>query len=134
MRRHYNDVTFIDEFLSPEFAIEQKLFVYGFNDKRNTWEIMTREFKAIKEKLLHQLTNFGQPIIEVVDGNYENRAEILLAHKHDGTDLKMDYARDTLKNVASMWKRPANLVTLSDGKGLLMRFDGKEHSEKRVEL
>ena len=134
VRRHYNDVTFIDEFLTPEFAIEQRLFTYGFNEKHNAWEIMSREFKAIKDKLLHQLTNFGQPIIEVVDGNYENRAEILLAHKHDGTDLKMDYARDTLRNVASMWKRPANLITKSEGKGLLLRFDGKDHSEKRVEL
>ncbi|HEY3451099.1 MAG TPA: SpoVR family protein [Myxococcales bacterium] len=134
VRRHYNDVTFIDEFLSMDFAIEQKLFVYGFNEKRNAWEIMSRDFKAIKEKLLHQLTNFGQPIIEVVDGNFENRAELLLAHRHDGTDLKMDYARDTLRNLSSMWKRPANLITKMDGKGVLMRFDGKDHSEKRVDL
>jgi stage V sporulation protein R len=134
VRRHYNDVTFIDEFLTPEFAMDQKLFVYGFNDKRNVWEIASREFKAIKEKLLHQLTNFGQPIIEVVDGNFENRAELCLAHKHDGTDLKMDYAKDTLRNLQTMWKRPVNLVTKIDGKGILLRFDGKEHSEKKINL
>jgi stage V sporulation protein R len=134
VRRHYNDVTFIDEFLSVDFAMEQKLFVYGFNEKRNVWEIIDREFKKVKEKLLHQLTNFGQPIIEVVDGNFENRAELCLAHKHDGTDLKLDYARDTLHNLQTMWKRPVNLVTKLDGKGVLLRFDGKDHSEKKIEL
>jgi stage V sporulation protein R len=134
IRLHYNDVTFIDEFLTPEFALDQNMFVYGFNEKRNVWEIIDREFKSIKEKLLHQLTNFGQPIIEVIDGNYENRAELLLAHKHDGIDLKLDEAKEALRCVQTMWKRPANLVTKVDGKGVLLRFDGKEHSEKRLEL
>ncbi len=134
VRRHYNDVTFIDEFLTPEFAIEQKLFVYGWSDKRNQWEILDREFRKVKDKLLHQLTNFGQPIIEVVDGNFENRGELLLAHRHEGTDLKMDYARETLKNLASLWRRPVSIITRMDGKGLILSFDGKEHSERKVDL
>ena len=28
VRKHYNDITFIDTFLTAEFALEQKLFVY----------------------------------------------------------------------------------------------------------
>ncbi len=134
VRRHYNDVTFIDEFLTPEFCLEQKLFVYAYNEKRNVWEIAEREFKSIKEKLLHQLTNFGQPIIEVVDGNYENRSELCLAHKYDGNDLKLDHARATLQNLHSLWRRPVNLVTRVEGRGLLMRYDGQEQSEKRIDL
>jgi stage V sporulation protein R len=134
VRKHYNDVTFIDEFLTADFAVEQKLFVYGFNEKRNVWEIVDREFKRIKEKLLHQLTNFGQPIIEVADANYENRSELLLSHKHEGVDLKLDEARDTLRCLQTMWKRPVSLLTRLDGKGLLLRFDGREHTDKRVEL
>ncbi len=134
VRKHYNDITFIDTFLTAEFAIEQKLFVYGFNDKKNSWEIMDREFRKVKSKLLQQLTNFGQPIIEVVDGNHENRGELLLAHKHDGQDLKGDYARETLRNLQSLWRRPTNLVTRVEGKGMLLRFDGQTHSEKKVEL
>jgi stage V sporulation protein R len=134
VRKHYNDVTFIDTFLTAEFAIEQKLFVYGFNDKRNSWEIMDREFRKVKGKLLQQLTNFGQPIIEVVDANFENRGEMLLAHKHDGQDLKGDYARETLRNVQSMWRRPVNLVSRFEGKGSMLRYDGQNHSEKKVEL
>ncbi|MGQ0504032.1 MAG: SpoVR family protein [Myxococcaceae bacterium] len=134
VRKHYNDITFIDTVLTAEFAIDQKLFVYGFNDKRNSWEIMDREFRKVKAKLLQQLTNFGQPIIEVVDGNFENRGELLLAHKHDNQDLKGDYARETLKNLQSLWRRPTNLMTKVEGKGQLLRFDGQTHSEKKVDL
>jgi stage V sporulation protein R len=134
VRKHYNDITFIDEFLTPEFAIEQKLFTYGFNEKRNSWEIMDREFRKVKTKLLQGLTNFGQPVIEVVDANHENRAELMLAHKHDGLDLKGDYARETLKNLQSLWRRPVNLVTRVEGKGVMLRFDGQTHTDKKVEL
>jgi stage V sporulation protein R len=134
VRRHYNDVTFIDEFLTVEFAMEQKLFTYGWSEKRNQWEILDREFRKVKDKLLHQLTNFGQPIIEVVDGNFENRGELLLAHRHDGTDLKLDYARETLQNTVSLWRRPVNLITKVEGKGVLFSFDGKEHGDRKVDL
>ncbi|MCP3164493.1 SpoVR family protein [Myxococcus qinghaiensis] len=134
VRKHYNDITFIDTFLTPEFAMEQKLFVYGFNDKRNSWEILDREFRKVKSKLLQGLTNFGQPIIEVVDANHENRGELLLAHKHDGQDLKGDYARETLKNLQSLWRRPVNIITRYDNKGVMLRFDGTTQTEKKVEL
>ena len=134
VRKHYNDVTFIDEFLTADFAAEQKLFVYGFNEKANRWEILDREFQKVKKKLLQQLTNFGQPIIEVVDGNFENRGELLLAHRHDGVDLRIDYAKDTLVNLQAMWRRPVGIVTRVDGKGVLMRFDGRDHTDRKVEL
>jgi len=133
VRKHYNDVTFIDEFLTADFASEQKLFVYGFNEKGNRWEILDREFQKVKRKLLQQLTNFGQPIIEVVDGNFENRGELLLAHRHDGVDLRVDYAKDTLANLQAMWRRPVAIVTRVDGKGVLMRFDGRDHADRKVD-
>ncbi len=134
VRKHYNDVTFIDELLTMDFCLEQKFFTFGYNEKHQRWEIMEREFKKVKEKLLHMLTNFGQPIIQVEDGNYENRGELLLAHKHDGVDLKIDYAKDTLRNVQTLWRRPVNLVTRLEGRGGLLRFDGKEHSDRKVDL
>jgi stage V sporulation protein R len=134
VRKHYNDITFIDEFLTADFAAEQKLFVYGFNEKGNRWEILDREFQKVKKKLLQQLTNFGQPIIEVVDGNFENRGELLLAHRHDGVDLRIDYAKDTLVNLQAMWRRPVCIVTRFDNKGVLLRFDGRDHSDRKVEL
>lgn len=134
VRKHYNDITFIDAFLTPEFALEQKLFTFNFNDKKNTWEIATREFKKVKAKLLQQLTNFGQPVIDVVDANYENKGELVLSHRHDGMDLDPNYAKETLKNLQALWRRPVSVVTKVEGKSLMLRHDGTTFSEKKVEL
>jgi stage V sporulation protein R len=134
VRKHYNDVTFIDEFLTLEFAAQQRLFTFGYNDKRQRWEIVEREFRKVKDKLLHMLTNFGQPLIAVEDGNFENRGELYLIHRHDGVDLRLDYARDTLRNLQSLWKRPVNLHSKVEGRGTLFRYDGKEQSDRRADL
>jgi len=128
VRALYNDVTFIDEFLTPEFAMENKMFTFNWSNRNERYEIDTREFQAVKEKLLAQLTNFGNPTIFVEDANYENRGELLLVHEHRGVDLRNDYARETMASLVRIWKRPVCLATQVDGKRALLRFDGKEHS------
>ena len=133
VRKLYNDVTFIDEFFTEEFCRENKYYSFMFNDRSGNWEIESREWKKVKERMLFQLTNRGQPFIYVEDGNFENRAELLLRHQHEGIDLQPDYARDTLAALARVWKRPVNLLTRLDGKGKLLRFDGRDYSEKGAE-
>jgi len=126
VRRTHNDVTFIDEFFTQEFCQRQQLFTYKYNPRNGRFEIDTRDFEAIKAKLLMSLTNFGQPIIEVSDGNYRNRGELLLRHVHHGVDLDMGFASDTLKNIYAIWKRPVNLVTKVEEQDTVFLFDGKE--------
>ena len=132
VRRLYNDVTFIDEFLTPEFVEEQMLFTYRYNKNSNLYQISSRDFRAIKEKLLFQLTNFGQPFIYVEDGNYNNRGELYLRHRHEGVDLKQDYGRDTLRNIQRIWTRPVVLETVVDEEPTLIRFDGNEFKLKKI--
>ena len=133
IRKLYNDVTFIDEFLTPEFVVDNKLFTFRYNRDTDFYEIASREFKAIKEKLLFRLTNFGQPFIYVEDGNYNNRGELYLRHRHEGVDLKLDYARDTMRNLHKLWTRPIHLETLIDDKKRLLSFDGSDFAERRVD-
>src|SRR5262249_57778062 len=82
VRKLYNDVTFIDEFFTEEFCRDNKYFSFLFNERSGNWEIESREFKKVKDKLLFRLTNFGQPFIYVEEGNFENRSELMLRHKH----------------------------------------------------
>ncbi|MCS6940422.1 MAG: SpoVR family protein [Roseiflexaceae bacterium] len=133
IRRLYNDVTFIDEFLTPEFVMRQKLFTFRYNRDTDMYEIASREFKEIKEKLLFRLTNFGQPFIYVEDGNYNNRGELYLRHRYEGVELKMDYARDTLRNIQRIWTRPVHLETVVDEKRRLITFDGRDFSERKMD-
>jgi len=132
VRALYNDVTFIDEFLTPEFAAEQKLFSFGWSNRNDRYEIESREFKQVKEKLLFQLTNAGNPFIYVEDANHDNRGELLLTHDHQGLELRGDYAKEVLKSLARVWKRPVLLHTLSEGKEIHLRYDGREHSSRAL--
>jgi stage V sporulation protein R len=130
VRSLYNDVTFIDEFLTPEFVAEQKLYSFGYNARNDRWEIESRKFKEVKEKLLFQLTNAGQPFIHVTDANLGNRGELLLEHDHQGIDLRIDWAREVLSALVRVWRRPVEIHTRIENKPTLLRFDGKEHVQR----
>jgi stage V sporulation protein R len=132
VRALYNDVTFIDEFLTPEFVSEHKLFSFAWSNRNERFEIESREFRSVKEKLLFQLTNGGNPFIYVEDANFENRGELLLRHDHQGFDLRQDYAREVMRSLLRMWKRPVSVMTIADGKPIMLRYDGKEHATRHL--
>jgi stage V sporulation protein R len=126
VRRLYNDVTFIDEFFTLDFCREQQFFTFTKNRRTGDLEIEGREFAKIKQQLLQALTNSGQPFIYVVDANHLNRGELLMGHRHEGVDLQANYARDTLRNLERVWRRPVSLLTVLEGKPKRIRYDGTE--------
>jgi stage V sporulation protein R len=129
VRRDYNDVTFIDEFMTEEFCLHNKMFVYRFNQRTGQYEIDTRQWEVVKKQLLFQLTNFGQPIINVENANFKNRGELLLKHMFEGVEMQQNYMEETLKNLFKIWKRPVHISTSFDNKETLVSFDGKEFTQ-----
>lgn len=126
VRKLYNDITFLDEFLTEDFCRRQKMFAFAPNPRTGEAEITSRDFKKVKDTLLLQLTNFGQPLIEVVDANYKNRGELLLVHRFDGRELKSDYANKTMQNLFNLWKRPVHIQTKLSDKDTVISFDGQK--------
>ena len=133
VRKIYNDVTFIDEFLTEDFCQKNKLFVYRLNNETGKFEVDTKNFKAIKAQLLFQMTNFGQPIIKIEDANFENRGELLLRHVHEGLDLQPKYMDESLRNLNKIWKRPVNLVTVMENEPQIFRFDGESMTRQGLQ-
>ncbi len=129
VRALYNDLTFIDEFLTPEFVAEQKMYAFGYNPRHERWEIASRQFMQVKEQLLSSLTNGGNPFIYVDNANHGNRGELMLVHDHMGMDLRMDWAEKCLESLVRLWKRPVELHTRTADKDTALRFDGEEHSK-----
>lgn len=131
VRRIYNDVGFIDTFLTEEFAQEQRLFNYRYNPQLKAYEIEGRDFQDIKQQLLFNLTNFGEPLIEVVNANYQNRGELYLVHRWEAVDLRPDYASATLENLQAVWGRPVHLETIASEKGpVLFSYNGETHEQR----
>ncbi len=130
VRQIYNDVTFIDTFLTLDFCREHKLFSFSYNPQAQHYEIESREFAKIKDRLLFGITNLGRPQIQVRDGNYKNRGELFLEHGYNGVELQLGYARDTLRSLYQLWTRPVHLETLLEDQLTVLSFDGSEHKQQ----
>lgn len=127
VRSHYNDVTFIDEFLTPDFVRRHGLFTYDYDERSGQFVISDRDFHAVKERLLFMLTNFGQPLIDLIDGNHLNRGELLLVHRYEGVPLQYQQALETLENLQAIWKRPVHIETFIKEEPCVLSYDGAEH-------
>jgi stage V sporulation protein R len=132
VRKIYNDVMFIDAFMDQEFCERLQLYVYGYDTRSGRYVVVDRDWRKVKERFLFSLTNLGQPIVHVQDANYGNRGELYLGHKFEGVPLDMDKARDTLKNLHRLWRRPVHLETVEDERGRLLSYDGAEHKNVRL--
>ena len=132
VRRCHNDVTFIDTFLTREFCERHKLFGFAYNRDSEEYEISSREFPAIKQNLLFQLTNHGRPIIAAVETNHANRGELVLEHHFLGAELKLDYAEGALKALHACWSRPVHIRTVLDDKPVVLSFDGSRFKSEVV--
>jgi stage V sporulation protein R len=109
VRRIYNDVNFIDEFLTPEFVERHRMYQYRRDPQTGQLKVVSRDFERIKQTLLYQITNMGQPFIYVVDGNYMNRGELYLAHQYNGLEVDAAKAREVLGALRRIWGRPVHL-------------------------
>lgn len=132
VRKIYNDVTFIDEFFTESFCRQHGFFAYEYDKRKREWVIDSREFSAVKKKMLFQLTNFGQPIIRVTNANHDNKGELMLVHTHEGIDLDTSYTKATLQNVFAIWSRPVHLMTTVEDKNIHLIYDGNSFAEHVV--
>lgn len=132
VRKIYNDVTFIDEFFTMDFCKKHGFFSYGYDRKKQEFLIDSREFPKVKKKLLSSLTNLSHPVISVVDGNFENRGELVLEHVFEGVELDSAYARATLDNLYKLWSRPIHLLTSFEERPIMITYDGENYKERML--
>ncbi len=130
VRKIHNDVTFIDEFVDDDFCREHDLFVTS-QKSTNTSGQVEKDYSAkeVKKELLNGLTNIGNPIIKVIDSNYNNSGQLVLKHKFCGKSLRKDYAMETLKNIHSIWLRPVHLVTKVSGSEKIWSYPEQEAND-----
>lgn len=106
VRTVHTDISFLEEFLTPEFALRQRLLAP---------EDLPR-FAEAKQALLFRLTNLGYPIVELLDANHANRGELYLQHFYEGVELDLRKTRAVLENLRRLWGRPVHLKTVAAGK------------------
>ena len=129
VRAAFDDAQFVDAFLTPEFVTKGELFTFRHHAREGSDVIESRDFEKVKQALLAHIANGGEPVLEVTDGNYQNRSELYVKHVHGGVDLKIPEARQTLHALFGVWRRPVNLETAVQGKPKTYRYDGSTDGE-----
>jgi len=145
----HTDYTFIDTFFTEEFFRKKAsfLFVYAGREpspgerEEDTYTIMSRKYKDIKNALLFRAYNAGMPRIAVEEGggNYKNKGELYLVHDLTGYDKlgltpkqltlhPTETVEVLLKALYTSWGRPVYLETVDkEGKPIILFTEnGKE--------
>lgn len=131
VRRIYNDVNFIDEFLTPEFVEKHQMYQFRRDPQTGEVRVVTRDFGRVKATLLHHLTNAGQPFIYVADGNYLNRGELYLAHRFNGVEVDAGKAVEVLRSLRLIWGRPVHAQMRVNDEMYVISLDSLEEKPKR---
>lgn len=129
VREMDNDVSFLRNYLTEELCEELDLYVYELVDDED-WTITDKKWEKVRDQLVANMTNFGFPYIEVLDGDYDRNRELYLKHRYEGVELDMSYARKTLENVYKLWGRDVHLETIVDDESFVMHYDGEEHTDE----
>jgi len=131
VRKTHNDLTFIDDFITPEFCAENQLFSFKLN-QFNQFDV-NREYQKVKDHLGQMLANGGSPVVQIVNANHENKGELKLEHVADGQELDPKKGKATLQALFKVWTRPVHIQTVKieneKESQMLWTYNGKEHSE-----
>jgi stage V sporulation protein R len=108
----YDDEALLREFLTPKVCELSRLYAFEHleQDPRRI-RISSREAEAIRDVLIRQHATGGIPSIEIIDGDFRGRGELLLEHRHEGMGLDEEYARGTLTQIAMLWGKPCTIRT-----------------------
>jgi len=126
LRRVHNDASFVDEIVDEDFVARNALFLFGKNGRTGRTEVVDRDARAVKERLLQDLSWGGLPQIELVDDDHAGRGELVLRHHHDGRDLQLAHAAETLKSLSKLWGTSVHIETREEAAVRWISSDGRE--------
>ena len=130
VRRGERDGSFIRRYLTENLVRDLQLFEYqplGFPKSHHKVTAVGDEegWKSVRNTLATSVGMGNIPVINVLDGNHEGTGGLLLQHQHDGRDLDLAYAKETLKHVQFLWHRKVTLRTRVNGRNTELVQDGR---------
>ncbi|MGI4787254.1 MAG: SpoVR family protein [Janthinobacterium lividum] len=122
-----NDVTFLRKYLTEPLVKKLDLYTYKLQevDGEEMWVVQDTDWRKVRDSIVDSMTNFGQPVLTVEDGDYKHRGEMYLKHAFDGKALDPDYTERVLRNIQKLWSRPVHLETVQDDKPVLYTCDNE---------
>ncbi|RME55398.1 SpoVR family protein [Candidatus Woesearchaeota archaeon] len=112
VRKYYNDLLFLSEFMDQDFVDEHKLWTYGY-DEFGRVIVKSKDVEPVRQALVNSIYNGGEPLVYVKDGNFNNKGELLLYHDFDFTGKMLDIEKTlkVMRNIRSIWGRDVSIET-----------------------
>ena len=124
LRETASDISLIRNELTKELVEDLDLYLY--RRVGDELVITDKDWEAVRDRLVTDLTGYGFPIIVAIDGDHEGRRELFLRHEWTGKPLDLPYARRTLEHIHRLWGRTVWLETrTADEQPLLLSYDPK---------
>ena len=126
-------MNFIDEFMTPEFIEKHKFYQYGRDPTPASSASSAAIPERIKQTLLYQLTNMGQPFIYVVDGNYcQPRRTLPRPQAQRPGHRDQVRRRNAEKRLQDSGSRPVHLQARIDDDMILFTYDGDQPKQQTI--
>ncbi len=135
VRESDRDASFLRRFLTPDIMRELHLFQH---EKRGKERIVTKvsddeSWQEVKETLIKGVGTGSIPVIKVIDGDFGRNHTLYLKHFHDGRDLLLEFAEQSLKHIGRLWEREVVLETQVNGRPSLLKIVGDALKVERLE-
>jgi stage V sporulation protein R len=128
VRAEENDVSLIRNYMTEQLVEDLDLYLY--EKQGDQWVIVDKNWEHVRDNIVAQMANFGNPTILVEDGDYHHNGELYLRHVYDGHELDALYAEKTLEHVYALWDRPVHLETLVEEEATVFSYDGSKHERE----
>jgi stage V sporulation protein R len=124
VRTSDRDASFLRRFLTPDIMRELDLFQH---EKRGKERVVTKvsdeeHWNQVKATLVANVGMGSIPVIQIQDADHGGSRTMYLVHEHDGRDLQLEYAEQTLRHVHALWRRGVVLETVINGRRSLLRL------------
>jgi len=117
-----SDASFLRNYLTADLVEALDLYLYRLEG--DTWVIVEKDWAKVRDAVVHSMTNHGQPVIVVEDGDFNDRGELFLRHCFEGDELDLPYVEGTLRYLFRLWGKPVHLATRSEDKPIVVSCDG----------
>lgn len=134
VRETDRDSSFLRRFLTEEIMRELDLFQH---EKRGKERVITKvsdeeSWQQIKETLIANVGMGSIPTILIDDADFGERRTLYLKHEHDGRDLQLEYAEQTMRHAEFLWQREVVLETIVNGRASLLKLVGNSLKVERL--
>ncbi len=126
---HNDDQSFVRNYFNKIVADRMGLYIYEERQSLGAdtvYVVKDTGWQKIRDKLVASMDNCGNPLIVVIDGDYNHASELYLRHEFDGQSLDPEYIAKTLPYVFALWQRPVHLETVDSqsDKKITYAYDG----------